>query len=743
MIIRSACAENAIDILVEFDQPHPPGDLGAYILHPATEILGLEVLHHSVRLKTEGLDLQASYVLIVLGCGTIPIRKDGMYDHMSSAKELGHHVHEGFHFFRVFAPQAEKVVLELFDAVGDERGDWYEMVMDEDGVWEVALEGCSESQVYGYRVFETDAAETEAGGPDEGIAVADPWGKHTISRVHYRQESRTCLAIPEFDWTGDRSVSVQPRDAIIYEMHVKDLTRHPSSGCPPTLAGSYAGFIAEGMRGGLAHVVSLGVNVIELLPCQHFASMEPPYLERTPEGWFNSWNPYARNYWGYMPSYYFSPEPGYASSATTEYGSWHDSSGRHINELKALVKECHREGIAVILDVVYNHTSHYNIQPLRILGAEYYYHRDAEGRDRALSGCGNDLHTARPLARRLIIDSLLHWMREYHLDGFRFDLGAMIDPETMHQVAEVLRAERSDVLLITEPWGGGQYDLSRFSAEGILSWNDIFRNSVKGVDPISGQGWVFGTWGWNRPEAFGSWILGCTTAQGGPLSDAAHGVNYLESHDGYTLGDFFRIALGRVARHGAVSDVVHNAVLSEEEKRLHRLAALTLAVSQGAIMIHEGQEYGRSKVIADRNVPGTTPGALDHDSYNKDDDTNWLNFLHADWNNDLVDYYRGLFALRSRFTALRHAAPDRYRFLTPPVPVSSGFEILPNSPSDPHILVLLNVYRDQGWSHTLPPGSWFLCVDATRAVLPEEATTVEGTVYLPPSTGMLIIRNPL
>jgi pullulanase/glycogen debranching enzyme len=404
-----------------------------------------------------------------------------------------------------------------------------------------------------------------------------------------------------------------------------------------------------------------------------------------------------------------------------------------------MVKAFHAAGIAVIMDVVYNHASHYDQQPLKAIDKLHYFVTDGHGAFTGASGCGNDLHTARPMTRRLIIDSVLHWMREYHVDGFRFDLGAMIDVGTLRALCDAARALNPDVILLAEPWGGGHYDLRRFSELGIGVWNDVFRNGVKGMHPASARGYLFGSWGWNSHEAFGLWMLGCIEAKGGPLLDAAHSVNYLASHDGYTLGDFIRIATGESSEHSVVADREAHALLGPVHLRYERLAAFLLMASQGAIMLQQGQEFGVSKVIANRGLRGATPGLLDHNSYEKDDETNWLNYAHAARNAALVDYYRGLIAVRALLRPLRHAPIDAYRFLETDVPVAGGFVIEEAEGDRLRIAVLVNANHDSPARYHLPEGMWDVLVDAEHAGVTPIAVRNGRSVEVPAGTGMLLL----
>jgi pullulanase/glycogen debranching enzyme len=327
------------------------------------------------------------------------------------------------------------------------------------------------------------------------------------------------------------------------------------------------------------------------------------------------------------------------------------------------------------MDVVYNHTSQYDYQPLKYIDRQYYYRRGSEGVFADASGCGNDFATEMPMARRLVVESVVHWITEYHVDGFRFDLATMIDRETFLQIKKAAQTIHPGVILIAEPWGGGKYDPRAFSELGFSAWNDVFRNGVKGSDPLRSRGYIFGAWGESQSEDFGKWMLGSTHEKSGPFLDFSHALNYLESHDGYTLGDFIRIATGSARPGQVIRNMQEHVRLRPDQLRIARLAAVMLFTARGPVMLHAGQEFGRSKVIADRGISDTHPGVIDHNSYEKDDETNWLNYEHAEWNSDLLEYYRGLIALRKRFRTLRLAPMENYRFLSADVSMAGGFEV--------------------------------------------------------------------
>ncbi|HEX9933715.1 MAG TPA: pullulanase, partial [bacterium] len=518
---------------------------------------------------------------------------------------------------------------------------------------------------------------------------------------------------------------------------------HPSSGIRAEWRGTYLGLTETGRPGGLDHLRSMNVNAVELLPCQEFANAEPNYqnvsLPRV-----NFWNPYARNHWGYMTSYFFAPESYYATDCGLRSGSTCGSDGRQVREFKQMVKALHRAGIAVILDVVYNHVSQYDINPFKCIDKKYYFRLDDDQRFLNLSGCGNDFKTERPMSRRLIIDSLLHWMREYHVDGFRFDLAAMLDDGTLDSINRQVREVNPRVLLIAEPWGAGKRDPAAFSSRGWASWNDEFRNGVKGQNPENNLGFIFGKW-WNgdSPETVRRYVSGTTVAENGPFLKAGHAVNYLESHDDYSFGDFVRLGTGRVRADERIDDTDRNAVLTDRELRIHKLGAFFLLTSQGATMLHQGQEYARSKVIAHSDVPDPAVGRLDPNSYNKDNETNWIDYGHCLTNSDLVEYYRGMIKLRRNFSAFRRTQSEGIRFLPCSNPHALGYRLETTLTGLPCVfIVLMNGDADAQAAFSIPEGRWQVLADKDKAGIFPLRIQSGGTVEVPAASGLVLMNGP-
>jgi len=659
----------------------------------------------------------------------------GILDSLYSDKDLGYTISDQGIIFRLFAPRAKWVRLVIYNAFEDERGSEYQMIRDNQGVWEFQLSQDFIGKSYGYRLW-----GPQGNGElfDSTIVVADPYSLAVATLNHYTHPAKTLILEEDnFNWENGGWISQSWKDLIIYEMHIRDLTAHSSSGLPLEDRGFYTSLLKPDQKGGLPYIKNLGVNAVELLPAQDFGNLEIPYKDENAPV-YNTWNPYAKNHWGYMTSYFFAPESYYAYGNFLTEGQICGSDGRQIREFKTMVKAFHENEIAVLMDVVYNHVSQYDYNPLKYIDKFYYFRLEEDCSFTSVSGCGNDLKTERPMARRLIVDSVIHWMQEYQVDGFRFDLAKLIDWKTIDAIREAALQVNPGVILIAEPWGGG-YDPSGFSDHGWAAWNDQIRNGVKGQNPDEGLGFIFGAWqGENNTNSLRRYITGSLRKDGGQFNKSAHSVNYLESHDDHTMGDFIRLGLKDVSENQIIKNLKKHNTLSTEQLKLNKLAALFLFTSQGPIMIHEGQEYARSKVIAPTSAPDPDIGKIDHNSYNKDNETNWLNFALAEANQSLIDYYRGLIKFRKAHPVFRHAAPSDYQFFDTPDSLLVGFQL---HGAESQYLVYLNGSRTNTQKVTLPAGKWGVLVDGSRAGAESFRRIRINELDILPGNGMVLVKQ--
>ncbi|MCK9211768.1 MAG: alpha-amylase family glycosyl hydrolase [Ignavibacteriaceae bacterium] len=658
------------------------------------------------------------------------LEKNRKLDSYYSTKKLGAFVENGTTVFRLFAPQAFEVSLVVKKNVDEKNYKEYMMVKDADGVWEVVLSGDLYGKFYGFKVLNNKKLKKTE------LLCLDPYAKAVASYNTYMGE-RLGRVIEEnnFDWENDEWIQRDWSDLIIYEMHIKDQTSHPSSGVAN--GGTYLGLTDKGKTGGLSYIKSLGVNTVELLPSQEFANIEIPFQKKF-KGKINTWNPYERNHWGYMTAAFFAPEAYYSiSDKPVQFDKWDGTSGQQVNDFKEMVKAFHKEGIAVIMDVVYNHLSEYELGNLKEIDKEYYFRLDEKGNFKTESGCGNDLKTERPMVRKLIVENILYWMKEYHVDGFRFDLGKLIDWVTLEDIVHEAKKINPDVVFIAEPWGGG-YDPKGMSLRSIASWNDQIRNGVKGENPKNGLGWIFGQWqGNNNPNRINSYVNGTLIRDSlGLFQKKEHSVNYLESHDGYTLGDFIRLGTKEVSDNDVIKNVDSLIKLSPLQMKLNKLAALFLFTSQGITMIHAGQEFARTKVIPfSVDAPDTNRGRIDHNTYDKDNEVNAINYHQAKINQELLNYYTGLISLRNKYDAFRKADYDDITFLTKDHnEFAVGYTINYN---ENEFLVLMNANPHSNKEFNLPEGNWEVLVNAELAGT-KKLAVVNGKLVVPSTAGYVL-----
>lgn len=710
-------------------------------LYGISSIKTFEQHHDILFLTTSEIDLSEIHYIEIKGFGKKKIEPTRVLDKFYSQKKLGWEVKNGKTYFNLFAPRAKIVKLVLFDNYDDYEGKEYFMSKDRDGIWSLELNGELYGKFYAYRI---DGPKDKTEMFNFDILIADPYSTAVASKNSYEHDSRTLIFKDDFDWEGTDWIKIPMNELVIYEMHVRDMTAHTSSGS--SKPGTYTGLIEEKIKGGINYIKSLGVNAVELLPVHDFANWEIPY-KRNYRGFYNTWNPYERNHWGYMSTYFFAPESYYASNGTSKLGEWNGTDGRQVREFKELVKAFHKAGIAVIMDVVYNHTSQYDYNPFKYIDKKYYFRLDPDQNFLSFSGCGNDLKTERPMMRRLILESVKYWMTEYKIDGFRFDLANLIDEETRKLIIEEAKKINPDVIIIAEPWGGG-YDPAGFSKIGWAAWNDQARNGIKGENPFNRQSFIFGKWDYGvNQDVMKRFFSGTLVALGGLFQTHEHSINYLESHDNYTLGDFVRLAINKIEKNDVVKNEEKLIRLSPIEMKIHKLAALTLFTLQGPIMIHEGQEYARAKIIANTNIDDIHIGTLDENSYNKDNETNYINYEHIEWNRELVDYYRGLIELRKKLPQIRNSQLNDLIFLEDKknqfcVGYHSKKKADKINELQNEVIVIVNGSQTYAGEITLPEGEWITIADGSKIYSETDTKVVyKDKIIIPPIEGVILIKR--
>ncbi|MBM3183762.1 MAG: glycogen-debranching protein [Chlamydiae bacterium] len=535
---------------------------------------------------------------------------------------LGFSVQKDVANFALFSSHATKVILGI--AYEEEMR---EIPLNRTGdIWHIALQGWKEGMKYSFRLD----------GPYDGkslyrfdLWLADPVSKHPDTSVKWGEGAKSiwslCLNPIPFDWENDQPPSIPLPDLIIYEMHVRGFTFHASS--QVKYPGTFQGIIEK-----IPHLLELGVNAVELMPIFEFD-------EAKSEG------PHLRNYWGYDPLFYFAPMRRYSANPNA------------VLEFKTLVRELHKKGIEVILDVVFNHTGEWGDKEryihFRGIDNSVYYLVDEEGNYLDFTGCKNTVNANHPAVSEFILTSLRYFVQEMHVDGFRFDLASILTRGTDGKVmkeAPLIKAIVNDpifknVKLIAESWdAAGLYQLGHFPDFGPWSeWNGNFRdrvrNFIKGTDGFSGP----------FADVFcGSEFL---YKNHSPCSS----INFITAHDGFTLNDLVsynqkhNLDNEQQNRDGnsqnfswncGVEGVTNDPAINELRAKQMRNFLLTLFLSQGIPMLFMGDEYGHTR--KGNNNP-----------FVQDNELNWFLWDQLEKKKEILSFVSGLIHLRKTYPIFR------------------------------------------------------------------------------------------
>jgi isoamylase len=450
-------------------------------------------------------------------------------DNTGRSSPLGATVVDGGVNFSVFSRSATGMQLLFFDR--DDDAHPARVVRIDPAAnhtyhyWHVFVPGVKPMQIYGYRV---EGPFDPASGMrfDPSKVLLDPYGRGVVVPKKYSRDAarragdntasamKSVVVDPDtYDWEGDTPLQQSPARTVIYEMHVRGFTRHPSSGVPEKTRGTFAGLIEK-----IPYLQQLGITAVELLPVFQFDAQDAP--------------PGLINYWGYQPVSFFAPHQAYSSRQ--------DPLGP-VDEFRDMVKALHRAGIEVILDVVFNHTSEgdHNGPTLSFRGLDnstYYILEQDRSRYADYSGCGNTLNANHPIVRRMIVDSLRYWVGKMHVDGFRFDLASILARDASGHVMSnppVLWDIESDPSLagtkmIAEAWdAAGLYQVGSFIGDSWREWNGRFRDDVRSFFR-SDSGSV---------SRLADRMLGSPEIFGHEEREPEQSINFVTCHDGFTLND--------------------------------------------------------------------------------------------------------------------------------------------------------------------------------------------------------------
>jgi pullulanase len=583
--------------------------------------------------------------------------------------------------FRVWAPLSTAAQVNLYSAghttsIREDGADSPFRVLDMNyigkGVWEVSVPGDLDGVYYTFNVKNYGSWVSD---------IQDPYG------VTFGLNGARAMVL-NFDrtnpegWESDKGIDgfTNPNEAIIYELHVRDLTSQSSWDGPDEYRGKYMGFTVSDttytnpisnvtVSTGLNHLKELGITHVHLLPTYD-------------QDWNDERNPQFN--WGYNPQNYNAPEGGYATDPF-------DGAVR-VNEYKQMVMALHSNGINVINDVVYNHTGPGANYSYNRIVPNYFYRLNPDGSYSNGTGVGNETASERYMFRKFMKDSLVYWAEQYHIDGFRFDLMAVHDYKTMNVVSEAVESIDPDIFVYGEPWGGGTIGLPYDEQAGknnlwrmplISVFNDEFRNAIKGSPDGGDSGYV--TNGQNIYSIMNG-LAGKTF--GGPANQS---VNYVSAHDNLTLYDKLKLANNST---GYTKTIDYQA----------RLANSIVLLSQGIPFLNSGVDFLRTK-------------GGNSNSYDAPDSVNQLSWIRKSMYVDSFEYYKGMIEIRKSFDSFkmeeRSDIDNHLEFLYPDGYGLIGMRLTKNTED---LLVYFNGNKQQN-DISLPSGAWMLIADRDKAGL--------------------------
>jgi len=560
--------------------------------------------------------------------------------------------------FALYSQHATEVFLLLFDEADGDPADIIRLEERDRFVWHALVEGITAGQLYGYKVRGEYRPEWGLRFNDARLLL-DPYAKAVTGKfrntdnlllaydpqpgagesVQDRRDNtaivpRSIVIDDGFDWQGTTSPDLQLEQLVIYEVHVKGFTAHPSSGVKERA--TYLGFIEK-----IPYLKQLGVNAVELLPIHEYY-VDDFLLEKG-----------LTNYWGYNSVGFFAPESSYSTGRTP---------GCQVTEFKTLVRELHRAGIKIILDVVYNHTGEGNEMgpSLCFRGIDNPAYYSLTGPDEAprryymnYTGCGNSLNFDSTAVIRLVMDSLRYWADVMHVDGFRFDLASVLGRSgqdgSFAASSSFFDAVSQDpilnrVIMIAEPWDIGTYQVGNFPVDWS-EWNGKFRDTMRSFG--KGDSGTLADVGWR--------LTGSADLYAEDGRSAFNSINFITCHDGFTLNDLVSYNGKHNERNGennrdgsddnhswncGVEGVTGDRAIVALRKQLMKNFACYLLFSSGTPMILGGDEFAR-----------TQQG--NNNAYCQDNEIGWFDWTAAASNQDLTDFFRKAIALTRRFPVLQ------------------------------------------------------------------------------------------
>ena len=620
--------------------------------------------------------------------------------------------------FRIWAPTAVEVSLNLYEqGDGDNLMETIPMTADVKGTWVCEKTADLNGVYYTYSVKIGNKVNE----------VVDLYARSAGVNGN-RGEILDLEATNPDGFDADvRPAFSNATDAVIYELHIRDLSSDASSGIQNT--GKFLGLTergtknSEGLATGLDHILDLGVTHVQILPSSDYATVDETKLDT------------AQFNWGYDPKNYNVPEGSYSTDP------YHGEV--RVNEMKQMIQTLHENGIRVNMDVVYNHTYNLADSWFQKTVPDYYYRKNGDNYSNG-SGCGNETASERAMMRKYIVDSVVYWATEYHVDGFRFDLMGVHDLDTMKAVREALDQVDPSIMVYGEGWTGGESALPEaqqatknhiYQLDRVGAFSDDIRDGIKGsVFDSLDKGFVSGKEGMEESIKFG--VVAATPHPQVMISkndkkstnwsgQPGQSINYISCHDNLTFWDKLAIS---------------NADDSEADRvKMNKLGSAIILTSQGVSFMQAGEEMLRSKPNE------KSEGGFDENSYCSPDATNSIKWDNKGNVIDTYEYYKGLIAFRKAHSALRMTtATDIQNMLT----FMSGLDANvvaytikgeAQGETAQNIAVIYNGNPD-AVTVNLPAGAWDICVNGEKAGC-ESLGTAEGSVTVEGISAMVLVQG--
>ena len=656
---------------------------------------------HEVRLLLGARLNPETPCFVLFSSQAVPAEPLGIYDKAEFIERYSYNGKLGVEIsgekttFRLWSPFALAVKLNLYkNGQGGYNLLGKHMTRSEKGVWILTIDGNLDGAYYTYTVSHNGRADEE---------IVDPYAYSTGVNGRRGMVTDLFTDVTPDGWEKESEeykkshALKQYTDAVIWEVHVRDFSGKTNSRYPRTFKAFTESLKnASGESIGVDYLADLGVTHVHFLPVAEYATVDQTRLAD------NSYNAFN---WGYDPMNYNSPMGAYSTNP-------YDGKVK-VYELREAVASLHKRGMGVVFDVVYNHTYDFKA-PLSKAVPNYYYRFDYRGNPTNGSGCGNETASERVMCRKFIIDSLLHWAKTYHADGFRFDLMGLHDVDTMQEIERALHVYDKSMLIYGEGWVGGatsldgdkqcnKWNSARIkpmdgSAGGVAVFSDVMRDSVKGAVFSAYEG------GYVNDRAYETVNLVKFSSMGGTSPNfntwwvtpsASQVVNYVSAHDNLALWDKLSMTSGIKPTYERVA--------------MNKMAGGIIFTSRGIPFMQAGEEMLRSKTFP--------TGGYDENSYKSPDVVNnieWDLLVKGSARDDVRNYYKGLIAFRKAHPALR---------ITDPEEIENATNFLPNMRYDVIAYTLeaegeslFIVYNPLGDAKIpLPEGKWSLRVNGDRA----------------------------